>query len=195
VTYVPSLRLGITVLANLDSRDATQAVTRRVLDEYLGVGSTDWAGILDSTRRAMETTLTRLQKEMPGTRESLDSELRDSTLRTSRPIWRFAGTYEDPWYGTVTLEYTRDDRLVLTMDATPGMIGDVTHWERDVFVVRWRDRSLKADAYLWFQLDRDGDIELARMEARSWDTPRSFDFQDLRLRPLPLGSQRGVVPR
>jgi Beta-lactamase/Domain of unknown function (DUF3471) len=81
-------------------------------------------------------------------------------------------------------------KLVLKMDATPGMIADVTHFERDVFSVHWRDRTLKADAYLWFQLDRDGDIELARMEAQSYDVRRSFNFQDLQLRPARAGLRR-----
>jgi Domain of unknown function (DUF3471)/Beta-lactamase len=190
VTYVPSLRLGIAVLTNLERSEAYQAVTRRVLDEQLGVGSTDWVSILDSHYRAMLALLDRSRREMPGTKESLDSALRDTTLRSSLPHWKYAGTYDDPWYGTVTLEYTQGEKLVLRMDATPGMIADVTHFERDVFSVHWRDRTLKADAYLWFQLDRDGDIELARMEAQSYDVRRSFNFQDLRLRPARAGLRR-----
>ncbi len=190
VTYVPSLRLGITVLTNQERSEAHQAVTRRVLDEQLGVGSTDWVSILDNHYRAMLASLSRYRREMTDTKESLDSALRDTTLRSSLPHWKYAGTYDDPWYGTVTLEYTPGETLVLKMDATPGMIADVTHFERDVFSVRWRDRTLKADAYLWFQLDRDGDIELARMEAQSYDVHRLFNFQDLRLRPARPGLRR-----
>jgi CubicO group peptidase (beta-lactamase class C family) len=182
VTFLPELKLGISVLTNQESGDALDAVTRRVLDEHLGLGATDWTTILDSANTAMRAALARFRKESPDTRESLDSALRDTTTRPTLPPHKYAGKYIDPWYGTVTIDVSPAGALVLKMDATPGMIGDVTHWEHDVFTVRWRDRTLRADAYIWFQFDRDGKVESARMEPISRDVDFSFDFTDLRLR-------------
>jgi CubicO group peptidase (beta-lactamase class C family) len=182
VTFVPELKLGISVLTNQENSDAFDTVTRRILDEQLGVGPTDWTEILERARISVLREYARLRKQIPGTRESLDSALRDTTTRPSLAPFKYAGTYTDPWYGTVTIDMTPANQLVLTMDATPGMVGDMTHWERDVFSVRWRDRSLRADAYIWFQFNRDGKIESARMEPRSSDVDFSFDFADLRLR-------------
>jgi hypothetical protein len=57
------------------------------------------------------------------------------------------------------------------------------HWQYDTFIVRWRDRELRADAYVTFALRPDGTIERAKMEAVSPETDFSYDFQDLDLRP------------
>jgi hypothetical protein len=57
------------------------------------------------------------------------------------------------------------------------------HWQYDTFIVRWRDRELRADAYVTFALRPDGSIERAAMEPVSPETDFSYDFQDLDLRP------------
>ena len=63
------------------------------------------------------------------------------------------------------------------------MIGDLEHWQYDTFLVRWRDRSLRADAFLTFQLEPDGEIDRVRMEPASPTVDFSYDFQDLDLKP------------
>jgi hypothetical protein len=67
---------------------------------------------------------------------------------------------------------------------TPSLVGDLLHWQHDTFVVRWRDRELRADAFVTFALKPDGSIREARMEAVSPATDFSFDFQDLVLEPI-----------
>lgn len=62
-------------------------------------------------------------------------------------------------------------------------VGDLEHWQHDTIVVRWRDRELRADAFVTFALNPDGSIERAKMSAVSPATDFSFDFQDLLLRP------------
>jgi hypothetical protein len=57
------------------------------------------------------------------------------------------------------------------------------HWQYDTFIVRWRDRELRADAYVTFALNPDGSIDRVKMEAVSPETDFSYDFQDLDLRP------------
>ena len=65
------------------------------------------------------------------------------------------------------------------------MVGDLIHWQYDTFVARWRDRELRADAYVTFALNPDGSIEQVRMAPASEEVDFSFDFQDLLLRPVP----------
>ncbi len=100
----------------------------------------------------------------------------------SLPLADYAGTYEDAWYGpiAITLE---GGKLAMSFIKTPGMVGDLEHWSRETFVVRWRDRELRADAYVTFTLDPDGAIIEARMKAFSPATDFSYDFQDLLLKP------------
>jgi hypothetical protein len=75
-------------------------------------------------------------------------------------------------------------RLVMRFSHTPSLVGDLEHWQYDTFIVRWRDRELRADAYVTFALEPDGSIAEARMAAVSPETDFSFDFQDLLLRPV-----------
>ena len=63
-------------------------------------------------------------------------------------------------------------------------MGDLIHWQHDTFLARWRDRELRADAFLTFALNPDGTIARASMIAASDDVDFSFDFQDLDLRPV-----------
>ena len=61
-------------------------------------------------------------------------------------------------------------------------------WLTDTFIVRWRDRSLNADAFVNFALTPDGKVREVRMEAISPLTDFSFDFQDLLLTPVAAAS-------
>ena len=45
----------------------------------------------------------------------------------------------------------------------------------------WRDRELRADAYVTFALKPDGSVDRVKMAAVSPATDFSFDFQDLLL--------------
>jgi hypothetical protein len=82
---------------------------------------------------------------------------------------------------TITLE---GDRLVMRFSRSPSLVGDLEHWQHDSFVVRWRDRELRADAYVTFALNPDGSIDQARMAPTSPAVDFSFDFQDLLLKPV-----------
>jgi hypothetical protein len=81
-------------------------------------------------------------------------------------------------------------RLVIRMTRTPSMVGDLEHWQHDTFVARWRDRELRADAYVTFQLTPDGGIDQVKLAPTSPLVDFSFDFQDLLLRPVAPDSTR-----
>ena len=85
--------------------------------------------------------------------------------------------------GDRPLYWIEDGKLVLSFAKTPALIGDLEHWQYDTFIARWRDRELRADAYVTFALNPDGTIDQAKMRAVSPETDFSFDFQDLLLKP------------
>jgi CubicO group peptidase (beta-lactamase class C family) len=171
VTFVPSLKLGIAVLTNQESGAAFRAVTYRMLDHFMGAGATDWRGMFDSLSR---------QRPTAASASAGSVSVRDSTSRPSLPIARYAGRFTDAWYGDVTVSYN-DGKLSMQMVPTPELVGELQHWQFDTFVVRWKDRSLRADAFITFQLAPDGQVESARMAPFNDDVDFSFDFQDLRL--------------
>lgn len=173
VTFVPSLKLGIAVLTNQESGAAFRAVTYRVLDHFMASPGTDWSAAFDSLQRAATSASAAAGAKAAAARDSLS--------RPSLPVARYAGTYTDPWYGEVTV--TEDNgRLRLRFSHTPSLTGALVHWQYDTFVARWTDRTLRADAFITFQLTPDGQVESARMAPFNDEVDFSFDFQDLRLR-------------
>lgn len=62
------------------------------------------------------------------------------------------------------------------------MAGDMQPLSGDVFVVRWDDRTLKADALVNFREGFDGKVDGMTMKPLSPTTDFSFDFQDLDFR-------------
>jgi len=174
LVMIPELELGIAVLTNQESGEAYNSVIYAVLDHDMGVPPTDWA----------QAYLKVKERGIAGTAEALKKAAakRDAAARPSLPLADYARTYEDAWYGPISIAL-EGDKLVMSFAKTPGMVGDMEHWSRETFVVRWRDRELRADAYVSFTLDPDGAIVEARMKAFSPDTDFSYDFQDLLLKP------------
>jgi hypothetical protein len=108
---------------------------------------------------------------------------RDAASKPSLPLAKYAGTYRDAWYGDVTISST-GNRLAIQFEKTPLLAGTLEHWQHDTFVARWKDRELRADAFVTFSLNPDGTIDRVLMRAVSSDTDFSYDFQDLLLRPV-----------
>jgi len=176
VAMLPELRLGVVVLTNQESGLAFNALTYRILDHYLGVKKApDYVGAYLKLRRQNRDRLARLASEAEAAR--------DSTSGPSLPLARYAGTYRDAWYGDVTITAERGG-LVIRMTRTPSMVGDLRHWQHDTFVARWRDRELRADAYVTFALEPDGTIDQVKLAPTSPSVDFSFDFQDLLLKPV-----------
>jgi len=108
---------------------------------------------------------------------------RDASAKPSLPLAKSAGTYRDGSYGDVTIA-EQSGRLTIAFSHTPLLSGTLEPFQHDTFIARWRDRELRADAYVTFALNPDGSIDQAKMRAVSPATDFSFDFQDLLLRPV-----------
>jgi hypothetical protein len=145
-----------------------------VIDHYLGAPAMDW---IESYRVVMERAEAAMAQ-----REKATAAARNTASKPSLPLERYAATYEDAWYGDISIAFEQD-KLVMRFSHTPSLVGDLEHWQYDTFVVRWRDRELRADAFVTFGLNPDGSIDQAKMRAVSASTDFSFDFQDLLLRP------------
>jgi hypothetical protein len=135
---------------------------------------------------AIYRTLDQRGRASVAAAEKTATSARDTTSRPSLPLATYAGTYTDPWYGDVTITEERSGgspKLVMRFTKTPSLVGDLVHWQHDTFLVRWHDRTLRADAYVTFALTPDGKIDQAKMVPASPSVDFSFDFQDLVLKP------------
>lgn len=175
VAMVPDLRLGVVVLTNQESGAAFNAIAYRVLDHYLGARPQDYAGVFKKLEAQGRAQLADLARQT--------ALGRDSAAGPSLPLAKYAGTYRDDWYGDVTLAL-ENGSLVVRFSHSPSLVGDLLHWQHDSFLVRWRDRELRADAYVTFALNPDGSIDQAKMAPASPTVDFSFDFQDLLLTPV-----------
>lgn len=176
VVLVPELELGVAVLTNQESDPACDAIAFHVVDHYLGPPRTPWL-------EAFRTVAGRQRAEIEASGQKA-AAARDAPSTPSLPRARYAGTYRDEWYGDVAIA-DEAGRLVMRFTRTPGLVGDLEHWQHDTFVVRWRDRELRADAFVTFALTPDGTVDHAKMRAVSPETDFSYDFHDLLLRPAP----------
>lgn len=175
VMLVPEENLGVVVLTNAEEGGAFDSILYYVLDHYFGLPPTDWISAFKSVKDTEEKEAAEAMKKAEGARAA------DS--KPSLPLERYAGAYNDAWYGPITI-HTEDANsgLVITFDHTPAMIGDLQHWQYDTFKAHWRDRTIE-DAFITFSLKPDGSIESARMAAVSPLADFSFDYQDLLLKP------------
>jgi CubicO group peptidase (beta-lactamase class C family) len=176
IAMIPELKLGVAVFTNQESEESFMALTCRVLDHYIGADDTDWIAAWARVRSRGDSLLAARERRTVASRDSLS--------RPSLPLERYAADYEDAWYGTVSIAHEKG-KLVMRFSHSPGMVGDLQHWQYDTFIVRWRDRELRADAFVTFALSAEGTIDRATMKAVSPATDFSFDFHDLLLKPAP----------
>lgn len=174
LALIPELRLGVTVLTNQESGAAFESIVYYVLDAYIGSSKTDWLSAYERLVTRSDSITVAAEKQTTTTRNSLS--------KPQLPLAFYAGTYTDQWYGNMTITH-ENGRLGIRFDHTPSLVGDLEHWQYDTFVARWKDRELRADAFVTFSLNPDGSIDQVKMKAVSPATDFSFDFHDLLLKP------------
>ena len=174
VAMIPDVNVGVAVLTNQESGEAYDSIAYHVLDHYLGAPAFDW---IDGYAKVRVRNAARVAEA-----ERKGAAARDAAARPSLPLERYAGTYRDAWYGDVVI-FLESGKLSMKFSHTPALAGELEPFQHDTFIVRWRDRELRADAYVTFALNPDGSIDQAKMHAVSPATDFSFDFQDLLLRP------------
>ncbi|GAA4034530.1 serine hydrolase [Hymenobacter glaciei] len=179
VQLVPELHLGIIVLTNQEDGLAFTAVASHILDHYLGVTDQDRvqqmlgyrqaaAGESDKVLAAAWKQVALAQKAAP-----------------KKPDYSaYVGRYHDAWLGDVNV-YLQNNQLWLRAVRAPRLIGQVLPYRGNTFAVRWKARSLNADAFATFSLDDQGRASGLKMKPISPATDFSYDFQDLDLQRVP----------
>jgi hypothetical protein len=115
----------------------------------------------------------------------------EARVKDSKPSLepaKYAGKYEDAWYGPATIK-AENGKLIFSLDHTPSASGELQHWQYDTFKVTWKDRTVE-DAFVTFSLNSSGTIDHFTMEAVSPLADFSFDYQDLWFRPTVNDNQK-----
>ena len=173
VILVPEESLGMVILTNAEQGGAFDSIMYHVLDSYFGLPSTDWIPNFKDAGDQYEKAAKQAMAE--------SDKGRAVNSKPSLPLEKYAGIYNDAWYGPITIKQ-ESSGLVFSMDHTPKAIADLQHWQYDTFKAHWRDRTIE-DAFVTFTLNPDGSIDHFTMAAVSPLADFSFDYQDLWFTP------------
>ena len=176
VTYtimLPEENLGVIVLTNAMSGAAIRSIAFQIMEDYIaGDSGNDWVQFYND---AMATSQQNADAEVEAA-----AATRENAGVMHHPIEKYLGTYNDPWYGDITiLTELKDGIPHIDMTNTPLLKGTLEPFDGNTFIARWDDRSLEADAYVIFEENEQGKITGATMRAVSDLTDFSFDFHHL----------------
>ena len=150
MSWMPHDRIGVVVLTNFSGNNPVPPmVAWNVYDRLLGLGQVDFR------TRAKDA---QKRNEAQGTaRELKRSAERVANTSPSHPLAQFAGTFEHPGYGTLTVAENQG-QLVLTFG--PGST-TYEHFHYDVFqaVATPETRPWSARQRITFTTGKDGKIE------------------------------------
>lgn len=167
--FIPDRHVAFSVIINSEDGGTRRAVVDYLEAYYLGQPQKDWIGELVKLRRQIIGSTLAAMKNLPQQYKPND--------RSSLPLGRYAGTYSDPWYGTMTISARPTGKLWIRFDLTPGMEGQLEHVADDTFRAHWTDRGIE-DAYVTFDV-KGGRIGSIAMKPVSPLADFSFDYQDL----------------
>lgn len=177
VTMIPELELGIIVLTNQQSGYAFNSITNSILDGYFGIVGENRIEQYNENRLKTEAKADEVVAKIW---EDVNTAGKNSKKRMSIS---YAGKFMDPWFGKVSI-IEKDKKLYFKSANISDFKGEMNFYKGNTFVVKWNDRTLQADAFVMFTLDKEGVANGFKMEAVSPLTDFSFDFQDLEFHRL-----------
>lgn len=173
VSMIPELKLGIIVFTNQQDGAAFTAITNTIKDGYLGIKGNDWIKTLKENGEKGVAEAKRITDEIWA---KIEAQRSKSVTPVNNAI--YTGTYSDIWFGDIVIS-DEGGKLRFRSVKSPKMRGEMLYYTGNTFVVKWDDRSMDADAWAVFALDREGKAEAFKMNAISPLTDFSFDFHDL----------------
>jgi CubicO group peptidase (beta-lactamase class C family) len=185
ITMIPELRLGIIVLTNAEEGGAFSAITNQIKDSYLEITGTDRVAEYAAARRMQVGRAKKLTDSIWGEVEAVSGSAGMRGGAGSGGVkpadWSmYTGVYHDDWLGEVTIS-VKNGRPWFDSKRSPRLTGELLPYKGNSFIVKWRDRSMDADAFVIFDLDERGIATRIKMKPVSPLTDFSYDFQDLDL--------------
>ena len=175
ITMIPELNLGIIVLTNQQEGGAFTSITNQIKDSYFGITGTDRVTEYSNGRKQ---SLAAANKITDSIWKDIATAQKENAGKTDLKI--YTGTYRDQWFGDVIISI-KNGKLWFDSRRSPKLTGEMFAFKGNSFVVKWRDRSMDADAFVIFSLDMEGKGAAITMRPISPLTDFSYDFQDLDL--------------
>ena len=172
VNLIPELQLGIIVFTNQQAGAAFTSVTNTIKDSYFGIKDRNWIKINHDRVMAAEAN----EKDITN-KVWKDIEAQQGN-NTKADMNLFTGTYTDNWFGDVVIS-VKESKMFFQSKRSFLLNGEMLSYKGNTFIVKWKERSMDADAFVMFDLDNNGKPSGMKMKAISPLTDFSFDFQDL----------------
>ena len=175
VSMIPDLKLGVLVFTNQENGFAMEAIGNQILDAYLGAPSRDWVALAAEFSKHRSDEAEKVEAESEKTAAA--------PIAPPLPLGAYVGHYSDAWRGEATVQL-REGKLQLSISRAQDLEGTLAPFSANLFIVKWHNRGLHADAYVRFSQGFDGKVDGITMQAVSPTTDFSFDFQDLNFKRL-----------
>jgi hypothetical protein len=163
VCMVPSERLGIVVLTNLNGTPLPDLIARQVIDRVLGLAARDWSGEALKRRDASQAANRAAQRAKKGTRKQ--------DTQPAHPLAGYAGSYAHPGYGTLQVDLA-EGKLSGTFN---GITAPLVHWHYEVFAFAEGGNDFVLDErQILFETGFDGEIDGLRVAIEPLVPPVRF---------------------
>jgi CubicO group peptidase (beta-lactamase class C family) len=166
VGFMPDEDLGMVVLTNKNGSPLPRILMLTAFDRILeGDDAVDWNQRLLEQRDAAEDD--NGEEETPAAEDDA-TRVEDTT--PSHPLADYAGTYEDPGYGPITVTHA-DDRLTATYYTVSGTL---EHFHYDTFVLTVPQLD-SMEVKLTFHTNAEGDIDRLAVPVEMSLDPVTFE--------------------
>ena len=168
--YVPESDFGMVVLTN-NINYLTGALMYYVIEDYFGKPSQDWSTLYynffkNFQERNLNEKVEMEKKRFKNTNPSLN--LKD-----------YVGIYGGELYGNAEIRIEKD-HLVLDFLPSDKLIGDLSHWHYDTFVIKLRNSPTLPEGKVNFIIGKDGKVEELRVDIPNPD----FYFTELEFKKI-----------
>jgi CubicO group peptidase (beta-lactamase class C family) len=143
---LPDEKLGVYVFANYDHAEIRHALVYKTFDLFALGGNRDWSAEFLKLYRNIQAGADKQEadfeaKRVPNTKPSL-------------ALTDYAGTYNDPLYGTVVITVQGDQ---LAVEANKFVKAKFLHWHYDTFR-GWYDKKWYGKGNMSFVIGADGKV-------------------------------------
>ena len=163
LTMVPELGVAIAITTNQQSGEAYTIIKNQILNKIMGIDDVN----------TPEEILIASQ-----TRKKAESKRLNNLKGNGSPSLSYSnylGTYTDNWWGDTVISLVGND-LYFTSSHSASLKGLLEHFENNIFIIRWDDRTHEADAFIAFTVNEQSLVTGFKMEALSTSTDFSYDF-------------------
>ena len=170
-TMIPELELGIVVLTNQMVGSAFSSITNTIKDSYLGYENRNWVEKYGKKNEKWISYNDSIKK-------AVYQQVEEMEKKTALEASQITGTYEDDWFGDITIQ-EQGDELRITCERSTQLKGVLLPYNLTTYVAKWDNRSFDADVFVLFSLNEEGQAVEAKMKPIAPVTDFSFDFGDL----------------